>query len=226
MNVGKGKDRGIIMVRYFIHTREAMKVIPGMPAWLLGDDQGYSNDLDQPYRMVLFWDTASGDVTFKVAPSHTLPQKKTISSYLTGGAPIEVESPSKQLDANQLLIDGSDNSLVNITADNLTLLGKNVLQTRDSNSQRLNLGVHGVQPVMSVGAVDNDITLAANDSSVTVTRAGNAYPDMKAVQYRRSSDAKAIARDSMDGESGFASITPWTNINRSWTNSRCVKGCS
>ncbi|MGK5728120.1 RHS repeat domain-containing protein [Streptomyces sp. URMC 124] len=219
-NVGKGKDRGIIMVRYFIHTREAMKVIPGMPGWLMGDDRGFSSDpAEKAYRMVLFWDTASGDVTFKIAPSHTLPRKTYISSYAQGGnaAPIEVDVASKRVDANQLIIDDSGGELDTLTK-NLTLFGKNVLQTRDSNSQRLNLGLHAVQPLLSIGSVDNDLTIAANESTITVRRQGDAYPDMEAVQYRRNVDVPTyIGVDKMANTSGYPSLPPWPNMNRSWT---------
>ncbi|MFJ3516196.1 MULTISPECIES: hypothetical protein [unclassified Streptomyces] len=58
----------------------------------LGDNRGPTGDPNAAYRMVLRWDTASGEVVFNGAPSHTMPGKRTISSYATGGAPMEAEA--------------------------------------------------------------------------------------------------------------------------------------
>ncbi|MEU2792288.1 RHS repeat-associated core domain-containing protein [Streptomyces sp. NPDC007100] len=220
-NVGKGKDRGIVMVRYFIHTREAMKVAgPFMSGILLGDDRDFSDDPDQAYRMVVFWDTASGDVVFKVAPSHLNPDNLAVAPLYGGNMTFP-----RRMDANPLVIDDSDNWFHEFATSELTRVGINVLQKRDSNSEMLNLGVHGVQPVAPAGAVDNNLSIAANGSTVSVRREGNSYPDMEAVQYRRNSEPKTIARDHMNGEYGFSALFEWDNVDRSWVNNRCISGC-
>ncbi|MFH9426618.1 RHS repeat domain-containing protein, partial [Streptomyces sp. NPDC017529] len=226
-NVSKGKDRGIIMIRYFIHTREAMNVTLGLTAGLLiGDDRDFSTDPDQAYRMVLFWDTASGDVTFKVAPSHTTETKRSVSTTLTGGQPMEATVKSTQLDANELTIEeGSGWDIFNTPE---TIAGKNILQTRDSNSQRLNLGVHGVQPLLSLGAVDNNISVAANEASVSVHRSGDPYPDMEVVRYRRNNVApESIAKSPMMEPTGFTALALMPGkTNRYWTTTSSGPFCT
>ncbi|MFB7369628.1 RHS repeat domain-containing protein [Streptomyces sp. NPDC056222] len=218
-NVGKGEDRGIIMMRFFIHTKEAMN-IPGLGYQLLGDNREHSLDPDQAYRMVLFWDTASGEVTFKVAPSHTLPGKRTISSYATGGAPMTIETPSRMIPANELLLNDYPSE---------TILGNNVVNHNfgpmQSNSDKLDLGIHGVQSLFPLFAVDVRVTIAANRSTVEVTKKGDQYPDMEVVQYRRTQAPRAIVRDVMNDPSGLDSI-PGNNDKgmRRWHSDYCVPG--
>ncbi|MEU7041707.1 RHS repeat-associated core domain-containing protein [Streptomyces varsoviensis] len=217
-NVGKGEDRGIIMVRFFIHTKKAML------NQLLGDDRSWSTDPDAAYRMVLFWDTASGDVAFKVSASHTPPTTKTIAPYATGAGPIKVDSPSVTIPANDLKVDAWPGDT----------LGRNNVINKDylghkSTSDKLDVGVHGVQSLFPLFAVDNDVTIAPNRSSVTVSRSGDAYPDMEAVQYRRNQEPKVLARDSMAHENGLDSspikLFGYTSINRTWTDGTCTGGC-
>ncbi|MEU9115490.1 RHS repeat-associated core domain-containing protein [Streptomyces sp. NPDC048483] len=221
-NIGKGENRGIIMVRYFIHTYDAMRVVPGT-ALLLGDNRSFSLAPDtDAYRMVLFWDTASGDVTFKVSPSHTPPRDTEISSYAQGGgrAPIPVHVPSKMLPANPLYLN---------MASWKTILGRNILNDNGSDSDALRVSVHGVQPVASVGAVDNSLEISATQHSVGVARSGNAYPDFEVVQYRDAWSVKSIARDEMANEDGYDAVDgfPGRQLinNRKWIDGKCVRSC-
>ncbi|WP_330294228.1 RHS repeat-associated core domain-containing protein [Streptomyces sp. NBC_00503] len=218
-NVGKGKDRGIIMARFFIHTEKAMKV-PALGYQLLGDNRTFSDDPSlESYRMVLFWDTATGDVTFKVSPSHTVPGgKRTIPSYLTGGAPMEAEVGSMMKPANDLTL--NDYSANTMSGNNIVNYNWNsVGEQRHSTSDKLDLGVHGVQSLFPLFAVDADLTIAANESSVTVNRRGDSYPDMEVVQYRRNQGPSLIAQDSMGNVDGLDSIPKYRpKINRQWTN--------
>ncbi|MGW6710771.1 RHS repeat domain-containing protein, partial [Streptomyces sp. NPDC054956] len=222
INVGPGEDRGIIMIRYYIHTYGAMELIPGNPL-LLGDNRGPTLDPVAAYRMVLFWDTATGEVVFHVAPSHTMPGKRTISSYATGGAPMTVDVGSKLLDALPIK--------ANMNSDR-TFDGYNIINgARDSNSDELNLGVHGVQPLLTIGAVDNYLKVKATKDSVTVVRSGNAYPDMEAVQYRKGQGARWIGQDSMAHTSGYDAPDAFGGIffpeimQRTWVNGTCTKSC-
>ncbi|MER6778686.1 MULTISPECIES: RHS repeat-associated core domain-containing protein [unclassified Streptomyces] len=220
-NVGRGPDRGIIMIRYYIHTYGAMTIVPGGRPMLLGDDRGPTLDPTAAYRMVLFWNTATGDVVFSVAPSHTMPsERKTISSPRSG--PRTVGGPSEMIPANPLLLNHSAFR---------TLTGKNVIQSHNSDSDELNVSVHGVQPVLPVGAVDNRLVVTADEKSVSVSRSDNAYPDMEVVQYRRNSSARWIAHDSMAHTSGYDAPDGLGGIffkeldHRTWINGACVKSC-
>ncbi|MCC3769664.1 hypothetical protein [Streptomyces sp. UNOC14_S4] len=203
------------MMRFFIHTPTAML---GM---LMGDDRGFSEDPDDEYRMVLFWDTATGQVSFTVAASHTSPQY--FSDYMKARFGRR-DLPSRMLKADDIELNARSSD---------TLGGNNVLNTRGSSSAGLKLGLHGVNSSFPLFAVDNDISISTNRSSVSVSRRGDAYPDMEVVQYPRNGGPKVIARDRMDNEHGLDSAPlkiPFppintSNINRSWNDGRCAGGC-
>ncbi len=219
--VDPGEDRGIIMIRYYIHTYGAMSLIPGKPM-LLGDNRDATLDPDAAYRMVLWWDTASGEVVFNVAPSHTIPGKRTISSYATGGEPMTVDVASEMVPALPILFDKS--------AFN-TLTGNNVLQDHGSKPNQLKVSVHGVQPVLWVGSVDNWLNVSTTKDSVSVSRTGNAYPDMEVVQYQKSQKGRWIARDAMAHTSGYDAPDGLDGLfykdrkDRTWVNGTCTKSC-
>ncbi|WP_229886431.1 RHS repeat domain-containing protein [Streptomyces subrutilus] len=216
-----GPNRGIIMIRYYIHTYDAMSMIPKFPM-LLGDNRGATDDPKAAYRMVLWWDTATGEVVFNVAPSHTMPGKRTISSYTTGGAPMEVDVASQMVPALPILFQHSAFR---------TLTGKNVLQDHGSKPESLDVSVHGVQPVMWVGSVDNWLSVKTSKDSVTVSRTGNAYPDMEVVQYQPGHGAKWIAKDSMAHTSGYDAPDGLDGLfykdrdHRTWVNGTCTRDC-
>ncbi|MGA5217257.1 RHS repeat-associated core domain-containing protein [Streptomyces cinereoruber] len=220
-NVGKRKDRGIVMMRFFIHTEQAMK-IPGLGYQLLGDNRSWSLDPDAAYRMVLFWDTATGDVTFKVAPSHTTPGKVAVADGMGLTARVRmVDTLSRMIEANPIKINGWPGDTVG--GDNVvnhSYLGHN------SNASKPDLGVHGVNSLFPLFAVDNDVTIAANESSVTVSRKGDAYPDMEVVQYRQAQAPRFIARDQMNNVDGLDSINGLRDpVDGSWTDGKCTRGC-
>ncbi|MEU1824428.1 RHS repeat-associated core domain-containing protein [Streptomyces abikoensis] len=214
-NVGRGPDRGIVMMRFFIHTKMAML---GM---LLGDDRDFSADPDDPYRMVLFWDTATGQVSFTVAPSHTPPAKYGPVWNARGVQDV----PSRMLPANPIRLNARSSD---------TLGANNVLNTGGSTSSRLKLGLHGVNSNFPLFSVDNDISLSVSDSGISVSRRGDAYPDMEVVQYPRRGEPRVIGWDSMAHEHGIDSSPlkfpfPPANIrtiDRSWADGACTAGCS
>ncbi|MGW7172304.1 RHS repeat domain-containing protein [Streptomyces xanthophaeus] len=216
-----GEDRGIIMVRYYIHTYDAMSMVPGFPM-LLGDNRGSTDDPHASYRMVLWWDTATGEIVFNVAPSHTMPGKRTVSSYATGGAPMEVDVASEMVPALPILFDHSALR---------TLTGKNVLRNDGSTPKSLKLSVHGVQPVMWVGSVDNWLEVTPTKDSVTVSRTGNAYPDMEVVQYQKGQKPRWGAFDAMAHTSGYDAAPLFGGMvyndrdHRTWVNGTCKRDC-
>ncbi|WP_158754530.1 hypothetical protein [Streptomyces sp. NRRL F-2580] len=162
-----------------------MSVIPKFPV-LLCDARGPTDDPNAAYRMVLWWDTASGEAVFNVAPSYTMPGKRTISSY-------DRRRPCGSGRGLPILFDHSAFR---------TLNGKNVLQDHDSTSESLKVSMHGVQPVMWVGSVDNWLDVTPTKDPVSGSRAGNAYPDMEVVQYQKHQKPRWIAHDSMAHTSG------------------------
>ncbi|MFI8944736.1 RHS repeat-associated core domain-containing protein [Streptomyces syringium] len=218
-NVGAGEDRGIIMERFYIRTEKAMA------KQLLGDNREASTDPDAAYRMVLFWNTATGDVTFTIAPSHTTPSKVAVADGVGMTDLIRmVDYPSRMLPANPIKVNAWTGG---------TLAAKSIINFdhdgHHSNSRKLDIGLSAVNSLAPIFAVDNNLTITASKTSVTVTRSGDAYPDMEVVQYRPTEAPKVIARDKLAHTNGLDSaplkMLDYQSIDRTWTNGKCTKGC-
>ncbi|MFD6974176.1 hypothetical protein [Streptomyces sp. NPDC059979] len=69
------------------------------------------------------------------------------------------------------------------------------------------MSVHGVQPVMWAGSVDNWLNVTPTKGSVAVSRTGNAYPDMEVVMYQKYQKPRWIAHDSVAHTSGYGAPT-------------------
>ncbi|MGW2475196.1 RHS repeat-associated core domain-containing protein [Streptomyces sp. NPDC001665] len=208
-NVGAGKDRGVIMMRFFIHTKRAML---GM---LLGDNRSWSTDPTALFRMNLFWNTKTGQVTFTIAPSHK--PGHTYNKLAKARFGLQ-DTPPTMIPANPFKLDAFPGD---------TLGGNNILDRNHVSSEELDLGVHGVNSLAPFFAVDNEVTIKAKGDSVTVTRNGDAYPDMEVVQYRKNQAPRVIATDLMASTNGLDSMpSPWqTTRNRTWTDGSCTAGC-
>ncbi|GHG65763.1 hypothetical protein GCM10018779_36660 [Streptomyces griseocarneus] len=208
--VGKGQDRGIIMVRFFINTPKAALGL------LQGDNRSFTDDPDAPYRMVVVWDTETGRVSFTVAPSHTRPGNEAYMRARFG----RHADPGRMIPANGIKVNGWPGD---------TTGRNNVINMDGSSSDELKLGVHGVNSLMPLFAVDNELSVSARGSSVSVSRSGDAYPDMEVIQYSRNGAPKVIATDSMAHRNGLDSAPvkggPYQSIERSWTDGRCTGGC-
>ncbi|MEU9064778.1 RHS repeat-associated core domain-containing protein [Streptomyces sp. NPDC048430] len=216
LNVGKGPDRGIIRLTFYIHTKKAMLGL------LKGDDREMSKDPHTPYRMSLFWNTESGEVSFTVSPSHTVPHKVPVVETVGRSNRTKfVTDPGRMLNANPLTVGGHPSDT---NGDNNVLNYKSF--GHHSTADELDIGVHAVNSLARYFAVDNHIKIKATRTSVTVSRAGDPYPDMEVVQYRANQSPRVIATDSMASTSGMDSMPVWPGkIDRTWTNDRCVKGC-
>ncbi|MGW0314465.1 RHS repeat domain-containing protein [Streptomyces flavidovirens] len=216
-NVGKGPNRGIIRLTFYIGTKKAMM------GQLMGDDRKTSKDPHAPYRMALYWNTESGDCTFTITASHRVPGKTPVGTGTGLAARVTgmKESPGRMIPANPLKMNGWPGD---------TWGGDNVVNTDTLGSSYspdgMDIGVHGVNSLANFFSVDARVKIKATKSSVTVSREGDAYPDMEVVQYRSNQSPRVIAEDSMASDSGFDSA-PWhgAKINKTWTDGRCVKGC-
>ncbi|MFH9426621.1 RHS repeat domain-containing protein, partial [Streptomyces sp. NPDC017529] len=225
-NIGKGEDRGIIMMRFFIHQEKAAV------DFLLGDDRTWSTDPAAAYRMVLFWDTASGDVTFKVAPSHLAPHDEVV-----GRSVGVVERPEVQFNPHGEMLPAKSLH-INEGKDDTFLHWRNDLNVTSQGPDGFSAELHGVNSLMRLFAVDDTLSIAANGSSVSVGRAGDAYPDMEVVQYRRNATPRVIARDDMQkvrffggrkilsDEEGMSAAPGTDHVNRTWKDGTCTSGCS
>ncbi|MEV7417545.1 RHS repeat-associated core domain-containing protein [Streptomyces sp. NPDC089919] len=223
-SVGAGEDRGIIMVRFYIHTPDAAL---GM---LVGDNRGVSKNPNAPYRMTLFWDTSTGQCTFTVAESQTPPSVK-YPWRQAGRNPVPdydhpTQVPGETIPARPIEVDAQSSD---------TLLGYNVvnLHTKlpySDNSvspEKLDIGIHGVNSRLRLFAVDNRLTVEATKTDVRIRREGDAYPDMEVFQYRRGMEPRLIAQDSMASTTGLDSAPglAWRRVDRTWVSGKCVSGC-
>ncbi|WP_327687039.1 RHS repeat domain-containing protein [Streptomyces sp. NBC_00467] len=214
-NVGKGPNRGIIRITFYIHSKDAAL------GRLVGDDREMSIDPHQPYRMSLFWNTESGECTFTITASHTIAQEK-LQSVGTGHLQVKrVTVPGKVIPANPIKLEAFPGD--SLGANNIVNMHS---YGHDTNSSQLDMGIHAVNSLMRVFSVDNDLKVKATKSSVTVSRSGDPYPDMEVVQYRTNQAPRVIAKDSMASTLGLDSIPDWPGkIDKTWTDGRCVKGC-
>jgi hypothetical protein len=85
-----------------------------------------------------------------------------------------------------------------------------------SRPGKLDVDINGVNSLFPLFAVDTRITVETTDSSVTVTRAGDQYPDMEVVQYRSNQCPRMIATSGMANENGLHSVPLAPNMNTTW----------
>ncbi|AYG78187.1 hypothetical protein DWB77_00294 [Streptomyces hundungensis] len=201
-----GNDNGIIMARFFIPTKEAAMGI------LHGDDRPFSNDPGEPgYRMALFWDTATGAATFTVLPS-TRTTAGRVAGILDGN--FRAEIPARPI------VMGSFGNVAKMQRSAGWL---NTIESLRLDGTELHVKIHGVNSALPVFAVDTDFTVRLGpDGLATVTRAGDAYPNLEVLQYRPGQSPRVLARDEMASRelwrNGLNAIPTFPDINRSWVN--------
>ncbi|MFJ5075093.1 RHS repeat-associated core domain-containing protein [Streptomyces sp. NPDC088553] len=220
--VGPGEDRGIIMVRFYIHTEKAAL---GM---LVGDNRKSTSDPNAPFRMTLLWDTATGQCLFTVTASETPARNeaKKVAADPGSKAPWKWETttiPGRKIPARPIDVDGFSGDTV--------VEGHNVVNLHNKGAsvspEKLDVGIHAVNSLMRLFAVDANLTVEATKTDVKITRKGDPYPDMEVFQYRKGVEPRVIAHDSMASPTGLDSIPadPKFKVNRSWVNGECVSGC-
>ncbi|MFJ5229719.1 RHS repeat domain-containing protein [Kitasatospora sp. NPDC088391] len=168
------QDHGVIMVRFFIHQKEV-----GLGVNMLGDDRDFSDDPNAGYRMVLFWDTATGEISFTVAPSH-----KPAHRFLTTDVPVKMV-PARPLDVGPY------------SFTDTTVAWHNNINPLETDPDNVKVDIHGVNSILPVFAANQTMTISLGTNSVSVRRKGDSFPDMEVVQYRRGMSPNVIAKDSM-----------------------------
>ncbi|MFJ3221716.1 hypothetical protein ACIPLC_38160, partial [Kitasatospora sp. NPDC086801] len=184
------EDHGIIMVRFYIHHIDAA-------FWnLLGDHRGPSDDPGAAYRMELFWDTATGEISFTVAPSTTRPW-----SFLGEHFDSKV-LPARPLDVGPY------------SPKDTTLAWHNNLNPLELSADKIKMDIHGINASLDAFSANATVTVSLGTHSVSVERKGDRYPDMEVVQYRRGMAPNMIGRDPMKNlwwspEDGLSTMPPW-----------------
>ncbi|MER0445457.1 RHS repeat-associated core domain-containing protein [Streptomyces sp. Edi4] len=214
-NVGAGPDRGVIVARFFIHTQEAAL---GM---LLGDNRGFTDDPDAPFRMKVVWDTATGEVTFTVAPSRTTGRRIVEEGGLGKvGKPKLIEGDPETIPADPIYRN---------SASWKTVLARNVING-GGDADGLNVSIHGVNSLMPIFAADDEFHIRFTKKGTYVMRSGDAYPDMEVYQYQRGQSVRTLATDSMAHASNAMNgldVSPigFPKIDKMWKNGTCITGC-
>ncbi|MEV7416663.1 RHS repeat-associated core domain-containing protein [Streptomyces sp. NPDC089919] len=214
--VPAGENRGIIRMTYFISSKQAAL---GM---LYGDDREFTADPTAAYRMTMIWDTATGEISFTITGSHTrgkFPSNRPESRFG------KQHSGERFIPARPLKVGG-------VSSD--TYGWDNVVEPNEykneSTAEELRIGVHAVNSYLPVFSVDADITIRASGGSVSVTRKGDAYPDMEVYQYLPNQSPRTIMTDRMASDTGldsapFSGVWGSPKIDKSWTDGRCTRGC-
>ncbi|MFJ2782359.1 RHS repeat-associated core domain-containing protein [Kitasatospora sp. NPDC087315] len=211
-----GPDRGIVMARFYIHTKDAALGL------LVGDDRGVSTDPNAAYRMAMFWNTATGDIALTVTGS--VQAATSMDKILENGARsrgITLPDSSKFHPAKELIL--GESSLDDVVK------WRNTLYPIRKDAAAVKVKVHGVNSVLPVFAVDNELGVGFDDTGrVKVTRSGDAYPDLEVVQYRQGHEPILHAQDRMASESGL-DATPldfiFGKIDKTWVGGTCTVGC-
>ncbi|MFI9270214.1 RHS repeat-associated core domain-containing protein [Kitasatospora sp. NPDC052896] len=179
-----GSDHGIIMVRFFIHHKDAAF------GSLLGDDRGFSDDPDAPYRMVLYWDTETGEISFTVAPS-TEPGTYQPAATRFGRPPTAPPTllPARPLDVGPYSAE-------------TTLKWHNNINPEIETPDEVKVDIHGINAGIPVFSANATVTISLGSHSVSVERKGDSYPDMEVVQYRPGMTPNTIGQDPMQKVSG------------------------
>ncbi|MFF4102111.1 RHS repeat domain-containing protein [Streptomyces sp. NPDC001903] len=217
--VPAGEDRGVIRVTFFIHSEDAAL---GM---LKGDNREYDLDPNASYRMSLVWDTKTGNCSFTVTASTTVPEKVYTADGVGPLAQLKEHTvPSKEIPAHDISIakDPSTTPALNNT----------LIPVKTDSSDELIVSIEGLNSLLPVFDADATVRVAfLPDKSVVVNRHGDAYPDMEVVQYQPNQSPRFLAKDRMGSTTGLDSAPFWGNSrgnHKYWSDGKCVNtggGC-
>ncbi|MFJ2805032.1 hypothetical protein [Kitasatospora sp. NPDC087271] len=205
LKVNPGADNGIIMARFYIHTKLAL-----MDA-LLGDNRGPTLKPDASYRMALFWDTGSGNMTFTVSASHESPP----SNYQIARG---LARPGIKLKPAMDIVEAEPDVWH-------SLKWQNAIHVEGTKSGA-KVKIHGINSELPIFAVDDELDIDFRGSGdVSVWRRGDSYPDMEVVQYKRGQHASMLAFDPMSSETGLPAAPFWPKMDSTWVSGKCTEGC-
>ncbi|MFD7579825.1 RHS repeat-associated core domain-containing protein [Kitasatospora sp. NPDC059817] len=205
LKVNPGADNGIIMARFYIHTKLAL-----MDA-LLGDNRGPTLKPDASYRMALFWDTESGNMTFTVSASHEAPP----SNYQVARG---LAKPGIKMKPAADIVEAEPSAWH-------SLKWQNAIHVEGTKSGA-KVKIHGINSELPIFAVDDELDIDFKGSGdVSVRRRGDSYPDMEVVQYKRGQHASMLAFDPMSSETGLPAAPFWPKMDSTWVSGKCTEGC-
>jgi hypothetical protein len=152
-------DQGIIAARMFIQRKDL-----GLFG-LEGDNRGYSTDPNAPYRVMVAWDTRTGEVTYTAAPSTTemTPVPYGLSPNVRG-TPIHTVYPALPIGRGQ----------------------PNELTVTDTGTDRLGFtyrATNSAAPHLSSSA-DGHVDIVFRPDNIEVRVRGDNFPSVEVIQYR------------------------------------------
>ncbi|MBN6040614.1 ALF repeat-containing protein [Amycolatopsis sp. 195334CR] len=181
--------RGIIMMRFFIHSDDAAFGL------LDGDDRGFSMDPGASSRIIAAWDTDTGKVSYTVTKS----TKEGGYIWSPGGA---VRVPDRVYPAHPITPGGDNDLRVRIQQEGYLAADYT--------------GLNGLLPLFQVnGRVEVKIDSQVGTKSYI---GGDDYPDFEVVQYWKNEAPRSLGTDEMSALQGVASAPLMGHRSVSWLN--------
>ncbi|MFD1046595.1 aldo/keto reductase [Kibdelosporangium lantanae] len=183
-------DQGILVFRFFIHGHDHLG--------LLGDDRGFTSDLDVGYRYVVALDTWSGEMSVTFSPSATT--EKHIRNHSTG---MDVDVPVQHYPARDIGNDEQDRN-------------KNAVMVNTDTPGKLSIGYSGMNSVLPCCQVQGKITLEKEQGGTRATVKGEKFPDLEVIQYRNEG-ARDVGKDDMSWMQELATVgSQWGARDSTW----------
>jgi RHS repeat-associated protein len=196
---------GIIVARFFIPQHIAV------PSYgVTGDNRSFSTDPSASSRMVMVWDTNTGDVRFIISPSHyDVGPVVGVDQATNRHADVitKVERGPTMVPARPITIGTSDSAWVgNMISPSFTKDG-------------VSITYHGLNSITPCCAVIGTLTITSRGTRTTVHESGMAYPSLEVIRYSRGESPTFLAQSDMASFGGMNSVPGFERMrDQTWVN--------
>jgi RHS repeat-associated protein len=185
MPAKKMAGHGIILTRLFIPSYTAALGL------LLGDNRGFSDDPDAPYRMAIAWDTETGELSFTVSPSTTLVDPLNFGQL---GPPMA--EPDNGRNPEFMYTAGPPQQRRVVPARPICDSCKNSIHVASTESG-VKVTIAGLNSDLPVFTIHANVSIAFRGSHDSVEEQGTNYPDDEVIQYQPGQDPRTLAQASI-----------------------------
>jgi RHS repeat-associated protein len=211
---------GIIVTRLFIRQHIA---IPGVG--LFGDNRGYSTDPGASSRIVLVWDTNTGDIRYIVSPSrlpdYAVPTDRKSNTH--ADVPDNFVTASGMVPARPITIGTGYDSV-----------GGNQVDLLSASKNGITVSYRGLNSVTPCCAVYGTLSISGRGSRTTVHADSMAYPNMEVIRYENGQAPQFLATSDAAANGGMNTVPgferwrtqTWVNGNRTASSIRNQPGAS
>jgi RHS repeat-associated protein len=196
---------GIIVARFYIPQHIAV------PSYgVTGDDRGSSTDPNASSRMVMVWDTETGDVRFIITPSH----------YETGPVVGVDQSTHTHADVITNVVRGPTMVPARpITFGNTDSATEGNMISPTITPDGISLTYHGLNSITPCCAVIGTLTITSRGSRTTVHDSGMAYPSLEVIRYTRGESPTFLAQSDMASFGGMNTVPGFERMrDQTWVN--------